>query len=61
MRKSYLCWHKEVKYNLDIQIRKASISITANIAEGYGRYQSQEGVQFIESQELPYLNSKTIS
>jgi four helix bundle protein len=34
------------KYNLDIQIRKASISITANIAEGHGRYHLQEAVQF---------------
>jgi len=37
---------KEEKYNLDFQIRKASISITANIAEGYGRYHYQEGIQF---------------
>lgn len=34
------------KYNLSIQIRKASISMTANIAEGYGRYHYQEGIQF---------------
>jgi four helix bundle protein len=37
---------KEEKYNLDLQIRKASISITANISEGYGRYHYQEGIQF---------------
>lgn len=37
---------KEEKYNLDIQIRKASISITANIAEGYGRFHYKEGIQF---------------
>ena len=37
---------KEEKYNFDIQIRKASVSITANIAEGYGRYHYQEGIQF---------------
>jgi four helix bundle protein len=37
---------KEEKYNLDIQIRKASISITSNIAEGYSRYHYQEGIQF---------------
>jgi len=30
------CLPKEEKYNLDNQIRKAAISITANIAEGYG-------------------------
>jgi len=34
------------KYNLDIQIRKAAVSITANIAEGYGRFHYQEGIQF---------------
>jgi len=34
------------KYNLNIQIRKACISATANIAEGYGRYHYQEGIQF---------------
>ena len=33
-------------YNLNIQIRKASISITANTSEGYGRYHFQEGIQF---------------
>lgn len=36
----------EEKFNLNIQIRKASISITANIAEGYGRFHYQEGIQF---------------
>lgn len=36
----------EEKFSLDTQIRKASISITANIAEGYGRYHYQEGLQF---------------
>jgi len=34
------------KYNLDNQIRRAAVSITANIAEGYGRYYYQEGIQF---------------
>jgi four helix bundle protein len=37
---------KEEKYNAGIQIRRAAISITANIAEGYGRYHYQEGIQF---------------
>lgn len=36
----------EEKYNLDIQIRKSAISITANIAEGYGRFHYREGVQY---------------
>ncbi|MDZ7741764.1 MAG: four helix bundle protein [Bacteroidota bacterium] len=34
------------KYNLNIQIRKAAISGTANIAEGYGRFHYQEAIQF---------------
>jgi four helix bundle protein len=37
---------KEEKFNLDIQIRKASVSSTSNISEGYGRYHYQEGIQF---------------
>jgi len=36
----------EEKFNLGIQIRKSSCSSTANIAEGYGRYSFQEGLQF---------------
>lgn len=37
---------KEEIYTLGNQIRRAAISITANIAEGYGRYNYQEGIQF---------------
>lgn len=40
------CLPKEEKFNLDIQIRKATVSSTANISEGYGRYHYQEGIQF---------------
>lgn len=36
----------EEKFNLNFQIRKACISGTANISEGYGRYHYQEGIQF---------------
>lgn len=36
----------EEKFNLNTQIRRASISVTANISEGYGRYHYQEGIQF---------------
>lgn len=36
----------EEKYNLQLQIRKAAVSTTANIAEGYGRYHYREGIQF---------------
>jgi four helix bundle protein len=37
---------QEEKYNLSIQTRKASVSTTSNIAEGYGRFHYQEGIQF---------------
>jgi four helix bundle protein len=40
------CLPNEEKFNLDFQIRKASVSITANISEGYGRYHYKEGIQF---------------
>lgn len=53
-RKMKLYFYKKIipvlpeteKYNLNIQIRKAAVSSTANIAEGYGRYHYQEGIQF---------------
>ena len=34
------------RFSLNTQIRKASVSGTANIAEGYGRYNNQEAIQF---------------
>jgi len=37
---------EEERYVLTGQIRRATISITANIAEGYGRYSFQENIQF---------------
>jgi four helix bundle protein len=36
----------EEKFNLNVQIRKAAVSGTANISEGYGRFHFQEGIQF---------------
>ena len=36
----------EEKYGLASQIRRAATSVTANLAEGYGRYSYQENVQF---------------
>ena len=46
------------KYNLNVQIRKASVSGTANISEGYGLYHYQEGIQFYRSQELLFIELK---
>ena len=37
---------KDEKYGLALQLRRAAVSITANIAEGYGRYSFQENMQF---------------
>ncbi len=36
----------EEKFNLCLQMRRASVSVTANISEGYGRYNYQECIQF---------------
>lgn len=36
----------EERYNLRLQLRKSAISITANIAEGFGRFHYQENIQF---------------
>jgi four helix bundle protein len=36
----------EEKYNLGGQMRRASLSLTNNMAEGYGRYHFQENIQF---------------
>ena len=37
---------QEEKFCLTQQIRRSVISITANIAEGYGRYSYQENINF---------------
>jgi four helix bundle protein len=34
------------RYSLSSQIKRASISVTANLAEGFGRYSYQENIQF---------------
>jgi four helix bundle protein len=36
----------EERFDLGSQMRKASVSCTANIAEGYGRFHFQENIQF---------------
>lgn len=40
------CLPDEEKYNLVSQMRRASTSLTNNIAEGNGRYHYQESIQF---------------
>lgn len=37
---------KEEKYLLTAQLKDAARSITANLAEGFGRYHYQENIQF---------------
>ena len=36
----------EERFNLNLQIRKVGVSGTANIAEGYGRYNYKESIRF---------------
>jgi four helix bundle protein len=36
----------EEKWNLNQQLRRSSLSISANIAEGYGRFYFQDNVRF---------------
>jgi four helix bundle protein len=37
---------QDEKWNLNSQIRRSSLSVSANFAEGYGRYYYQENIRF---------------
>ena len=67
---------KEERYGLTSQIRRAAVSIPANIAEGAGRYSNREFAHFLSnaqgsaseleteliiSNRLGYLNEETYS
>ena len=41
-----LTFQKEEQYDLTSQMKRASRSVTHNIAEGYGRFHYQENIQF---------------
>ena len=40
------CFPKDESYNLKTQLLRSSRSVTANIAEGFGRFHFQENIQF---------------
>ncbi|MBI3189321.1 MAG: four helix bundle protein [Ignavibacteriales bacterium] len=49
-KKIYLLLAKlpaDEKYNLQSQMRRASLSLTNNIAEGHGRFHYQENIQYL--------------
>jgi len=37
----------EEKYGLSSQMRRAAVSVTSNIAEGFGRFSYQENIQYL--------------
>lgn len=47
------------KNNLVSQLRRAVVSICANIAEGFGRYHSQESMQFYRTARGSLLEIKS--
>jgi len=74
--KSTEVFPKEERYGLTSQIRRAAVSIPANIAEGAGRYSSREFAHFLSNAQgsaseleteliishgLGYLDERTFS
>jgi four helix bundle protein len=47
----------EEKYSLCAQLSRSARSITANLAEGYGRYSFQENIQFCRQARGSLLES----
>jgi len=45
-KQALLLLPSEEKWNLNQQLRRSSLSISANIAEGYGRFYYQDNVRF---------------
>ena len=42
------CFPKEEQFALSSQLRRASVSITSNIAEGMTRYSNKDKIHFLE-------------
>ena len=51
---------KDEKHRLVDQLLRCSRSITANIAEGHGRYHFQENIQSADRQEAHFQNHLNI-
>ena len=64
MALSVLCYEltkafpKDEMYGMTAQIRRASVSVPANIAEGHGREHTQSFVQFFGSRRVRSRSSK---
>lgn len=44
---------RDDQYNLGSQMRRAAVSLTSNLAEGYGRFHFQENMQFCRQSRGP--------
>lgn len=48
----------EEKFGLSSQMRRVAVSVTANLAEGYGRYSFQENIQFCRQSRASVFESR---